>query len=140
MRPRDSPIEIVAARYNAVETAWKIADTALKVSGGFGMFKKSEMERLFRDARAGRFHPANSSLTHELLGKLTLGINPDDPQRWGIERIGNLGNMGVWNVRRWVVLPRLSADRTEQGRGSTHRARADVERSADIDTGWVLRS
>jgi alkylation response protein AidB-like acyl-CoA dehydrogenase len=79
----DWPIKIVAAKYNAVETAWKIADRALEVSGGFGMFKKSEMERLFRDARAGRFHPANSSLTHELLGKLTLGINPDDPQRWG---------------------------------------------------------
>ena len=79
----DWPIKIVAAKYSAVETAWKIADTALEVSGGFGMFKKSEMERLFRDARAGRFHPANSSLTHELLGKLALGINPDDPQRWG---------------------------------------------------------
>jgi alkylation response protein AidB-like acyl-CoA dehydrogenase len=79
----DWPIKIVAAKYNAVETAYKIADTALEVSGGFGMFKKSEMERLFRDARCGRFHPANSSLTHELLGKLALGINPDDPQRWG---------------------------------------------------------
>ena len=79
----DWPIKIVATKYNAVETAWKIADRALEVSGGFGMFKKSEMERLFRDARAGRFHPANSSLTHELLGKLALGINPDDPQRWG---------------------------------------------------------
>jgi len=79
----DWPIKIVAAKYNAVETAWKIADKALEVSGGFGMFKKSEMERLFRDARAGRFHPANSSLAHELIGKLVLGINPDDPQRWG---------------------------------------------------------
>jgi len=79
----DWPIKIVAAKYNAVETAWKIADRALEVSGGFGMFKKSEMERLFRDARAGRFHPANSSLTHELIGKLVLGVNPDDPQRWG---------------------------------------------------------
>ena len=79
----DWPIKIVAGKYNAVETVWKIADTALEVSGGFGMFKKSEMERLFRDARCGRFHPANSSLTHELLGKLALGINPDDPQRWG---------------------------------------------------------
>jgi alkylation response protein AidB-like acyl-CoA dehydrogenase len=47
----DWPIKIVAAKYNAVETVWKIADTALEVSGGFGMFKKSEMERLFRDAR-----------------------------------------------------------------------------------------
>jgi len=79
----DWPIKIVAAKYNAVETAWKIADKALDVSGGFGMFKKSEMERLFRDARAGRFHPANSSLAHELIGKLALGLNPDDPQRWG---------------------------------------------------------
>jgi alkylation response protein AidB-like acyl-CoA dehydrogenase len=79
----DWPIKIVAAKYNAVETVWKIADRALEVSGGFGMFKKSEMERLFRDARAGRFHPANSSLTHELIGKLALGVNPDDPQRWG---------------------------------------------------------
>jgi alkylation response protein AidB-like acyl-CoA dehydrogenase len=79
----DWPIKIVSAKYNAVETAWKIADRALEVSGGFGMFKKSEMERLFRDARAGRFHPANSSLAHELIGKLALGVNPDDPQRWG---------------------------------------------------------
>ena len=79
----DWPIRIVATKYNAVETAWTIADRALEVSGGFGMFKKSEMERLFRDARAGRFHPANSSLAHELIGKLALGVNPDDPQRWG---------------------------------------------------------
>ena len=79
----DWPIKIVATKYNAVETAWKIADRALEVSGGFGMFKKSEMERLFRDARAGRFHPANSALAHELVGKLALGVNPDDPQRWG---------------------------------------------------------
>lgn len=74
---------IVAAKYNAVEAAFRIADKALDLSGGFGMFKKSELERLFRDARAGRFHPANSSLTHELLGKVTLGIDPDEQPRWG---------------------------------------------------------
>jgi alkylation response protein AidB-like acyl-CoA dehydrogenase len=79
----DWPIKLVAAKYNAVEAAWKIADRAMEVSGGFGMFKKSELERLFRDARAGRFHPANSALTHEIVGKLVLGLNPDDPQRWG---------------------------------------------------------
>ena len=79
----DWPIKIVATKYNVVNGAWKIADQALETSGGFGMFKKSEMERLFRDARCGRFHPANTSLTHELIGKLALGVNPDDPQRWG---------------------------------------------------------
>ena len=77
------PIKIVAAKYRAVEGAWQVVDRALEVSGGFGMFKKSELERLFRDARAGRFHPANSSLTHEVVGKLALGINPDEMPRWG---------------------------------------------------------
>jgi len=74
---------IIAAKYNAVEGAWKVVDRAMELSGGFGMFKKNELERLFRDARAGRFHPANSMLTHELLGKLALGINPDEQPRWG---------------------------------------------------------
>jgi alkylation response protein AidB-like acyl-CoA dehydrogenase len=77
------PTKLVAMKYRAVEGAWKIADKALDVSGGFGMFKKSEMERLFRDARCGRFHPANSSLAHELIGKMALGINPDETPRWG---------------------------------------------------------
>jgi alkylation response protein AidB-like acyl-CoA dehydrogenase len=77
------PIKIVAAKYRAVEGAWTIVDRALEVSGGFGMFKKSELERLFRDARAGRFHPANSSLSHEVVGKMALGINPDEMPRWG---------------------------------------------------------
>jgi len=77
------PIKIVAAKCNAVEGAWRVADTALDVSGGFGMFKKSEMERLFRDARAGRFHPANSSLSREVIGKMALGVNPDEMPRWG---------------------------------------------------------
>lgn len=79
----DWPIKIVAAKYRAVEGAWRLVDRAMDVSGGFGMFKKSELERLFRDARAGRFHPANSALTHEVIGKLALGVNPDEMPRWG---------------------------------------------------------
>ena len=77
------PIKLIAMKYRVVEGAWRVADSALEVSGGFGMFKKSEMERLFRDARCGRFHPANSALAHELIGKMALGINPDEMPRWG---------------------------------------------------------
>ena len=77
------PIKIVSAKYRAVEGAWRVVDRAMDLSGGFGMFKKTELERLFRDARAGRFHPANSLLSHELIGKLALGINPDEQPRWG---------------------------------------------------------
>jgi hypothetical protein len=58
-------------------------DRAIDLSCGFGMFRKSELEGLFRDCRAGRFHPANSALTHEIAGKLALGIDPDEQPRWG---------------------------------------------------------
>jgi alkylation response protein AidB-like acyl-CoA dehydrogenase len=77
------PAKIVTTKYKAVEGVWKVVDTALDLSGGFGMFKKSELERLFRDARAGRFHPANAAFTHELVAKTVLGINPDETPRWG---------------------------------------------------------
>jgi len=76
-------LRLVAMKHRTVEAVFRIADRALDISGGFGMFKKSELERLFRDARAGKFHPANPLLTHEIVGKLTLGINPDEQPRWG---------------------------------------------------------
>jgi len=76
-------LRLVAMKHKVVEAAFGIADRALDLSGGFGMFKKSELERLFRDARAGKFHPANPLLTHEIVGKISLGINPDEQPRWG---------------------------------------------------------
>lgn len=76
-------IKIISAKYNAVEASWRVVDRAMDLSGGLGMFKKSELEQLFRDARAGRFHPANSVLTHEFIAKTALEINPDEPPRWG---------------------------------------------------------
>jgi len=76
-------MRLMAMKHRVVESAFRIADRALDLSGGFGMFKRSELERLFRDARAGRFHPANPMLTHEIVGKIALGINPDEQPRWG---------------------------------------------------------
>jgi alkylation response protein AidB-like acyl-CoA dehydrogenase len=77
------PLKIVATKYRTVETVWRIVDTALDLAGGYGIFVASGIERLFRDARLGRIHPANSALTHEIVAKLTLGINPDAQPRWG---------------------------------------------------------
>ncbi|MGI9078467.1 MAG: acyl-CoA dehydrogenase family protein [Gemmatimonadaceae bacterium] len=48
-----------------------------------GLRHHPRLEQIFRDVRMGRFHPGNTLLAHELVGKLCLGINPDDPQRWG---------------------------------------------------------
>lgn len=77
------PAKLVAAKHNAAEAAKKVVDIALTVSGGFGMFKRSELERLYRDIRCGGFHPANSMLTHEIVGKSCLGVGLDEQPRWG---------------------------------------------------------
>lgn len=76
-------IKIIGSKYRAVEGAWKVVDTALEVTGGYGIFKKAGLERLWRDARLGRIHPANFALAHEFISKVALGINPDEPRRWG---------------------------------------------------------
>ncbi len=77
------PAKIVSAKYHAVEACWRIVDRAMEVSGGAGMFRKNELERLFRDARCGRFHPANTFLTHEIVAKTALGIDLGEQPRWG---------------------------------------------------------
>ncbi len=77
------PKEIFSAKYHAVENSWKVVDLALEAAGGFGIFRRSGLEQIFRDARLGRIHPANSMLTHEIVAKTVLGINPDEMPRWG---------------------------------------------------------
>jgi alkylation response protein AidB-like acyl-CoA dehydrogenase len=77
------PLKIVAARHVVIQQAWQVVDTAMQLSGGGGVFRRNRMEQLFRDARMGRFHPANSALAHELVGKFALGIDPDEQPRWG---------------------------------------------------------
>jgi alkylation response protein AidB-like acyl-CoA dehydrogenase len=76
-------IKIVAAKYPAVESGWRVVDQALELAGGFGIFKRGPFERLWRDARLGRLHPANTMLTHELVAKTALGISLDEQPRWG---------------------------------------------------------
>jgi len=76
-------VKIVAAKFHAVEGAWRVVDRALDVSGGFGIFPASGIERMLRDARLGRLHPANSYLTRELVGKAMLGVDLDVQPRWG---------------------------------------------------------
>ena len=74
-------IKLFAAKYKAVEGAKRIVDLAMDVSGGTGMFKSSELERIYRDVRCGGFHPANSSIVHEVVGKGLLGVLGEMP-RW----------------------------------------------------------
>ena len=75
--------KLVAMKYHVVEAAKRIVDLALDISGGNGMYKRSELERLYRDVRCGGFHPANAALAHEVAGKTALGIDLSELPRWG---------------------------------------------------------
>jgi alkylation response protein AidB-like acyl-CoA dehydrogenase len=79
----DWPVRIVGARHFVINQAFDIVDRAMDLSGGGAAFKGNRLEQIFRDVRMGRFHPGNTLLAHELVGKLSLGIDPDSPQRWG---------------------------------------------------------
>jgi alkylation response protein AidB-like acyl-CoA dehydrogenase len=76
-------MKIVALKHRIAESAKRVVDLALTSTGGGGMFKVSELERLYRDVRCGGFHPANPMLTYEIVGKTALGIGLDEQPRWG---------------------------------------------------------
>lgn len=76
------PAKIVAAKYHAVESAKRVLNLALDVMGGGGAFRGGEFERLYRDVAMGGIHPANSLVTHEIVGKTHLGVLGEQP-RWG---------------------------------------------------------
>ncbi len=79
----DWPVRLVGTRQTVINSAYDIVDKAMDLSGGAAAFKRNRLEQIFRDVRMGRFHPGNTLLAHEVIGKLCLGLNPDDPQRWG---------------------------------------------------------
>jgi alkylation response protein AidB-like acyl-CoA dehydrogenase len=73
----------VAARMVAIENSARVVDLALRAVGGQSYFKRLPLERLFRDVRAGLFHPLDSDETLELLGKSAFGIPlMDDDAIW----------------------------------------------------------
>ena len=79
----DWPIRLINARHFVHNQAYDVVDRAMDLSGGAAAFRRNRLEQIFRDTRMGRFHPGNTMLFHEIVGKLCLGLNPDDPQRWG---------------------------------------------------------
>ncbi|OAI39430.1 acyl-CoA dehydrogenase [bacterium SCGC AG-212-C10] len=77
------PLKIVSTKYNVAEGAVDVVNRAMAISGGTGMFKGNELERLYRDVRCSGFHPANTLLAPEIVGKIALGIDLGEQPRWG---------------------------------------------------------
>ncbi len=76
-------VKLTAAKLHAAESTWRVVDECMDLQGGFSIFKAGGFERIWRDARLVKIHPSNKNLTMEIVGKITLGINPDEAPRWG---------------------------------------------------------
>jgi alkylation response protein AidB-like acyl-CoA dehydrogenase len=67
----------------ATNAAIEVANHAMQLVGGVGMFRRHPLERLYRDVRAGPFHPFGNDIAREIIGKAGLGVPLDDEPRWG---------------------------------------------------------
>lgn len=68
------PVKILASKQHAVEGARRVVDLATKIAGASSLFRRNELERLYRDVRSGPFHPPNTDATEDLIGKIHLGV------------------------------------------------------------------
>lgn len=64
---------VMLAKREAVTSAIEVVDLAMDVLGGRSYFRRSPLERAYRDVRAGTFHPLNPEITLTYAGKLALG-------------------------------------------------------------------
>jgi acyl-CoA dehydrogenase len=64
---------VMVAKRQAVLDAIAVVDLAMDVLGGRSFFRKSPLERAYRDVRAGTFHPFPPEATLTYSGKLALG-------------------------------------------------------------------
>ncbi|WP_250282593.1 MULTISPECIES: acyl-CoA dehydrogenase family protein [unclassified Frankia] len=61
-------------KVTATETAIKVTDAALRLVGGSAFRRGHVLERLYRDARGGPFHPLTTDQAYDLLGRSELGL------------------------------------------------------------------
>jgi len=64
---------VMLAKRQAVTEAIEVVNLAMDLLGGRSYFRRSELERAYRDVRAGTFHPLTPETTLTYAGKLALG-------------------------------------------------------------------
>ena len=69
---------VVIGKREVVNAATAIVDMAMDLAGGGSYFRRSPIERAYRDVRAGKFHPLTPEKTLLHAGRLALGLDPND--------------------------------------------------------------
>ncbi|MGN2637765.1 acyl-CoA dehydrogenase family protein [Nocardia takedensis] len=66
-------LALFAVKESGTRTARTVVDLALEIGGGGSIHRRNELERLYRDVRAGSFHPPSSDSVREYIGNFLLG-------------------------------------------------------------------
>ncbi|UBF25089.1 acyl-CoA/acyl-ACP dehydrogenase [Kovacikia minuta CCNUW1] len=69
--------QVMIGRTLAAQSVLKVADLAMEIAGGKAFYRSFELERLFRDAQAARYHPLQEGPQRRLTGQLALGCEID---------------------------------------------------------------
>ncbi len=85
---QDGMAKAVLTKHVACNNAVRIVDLALHVVGGAGYYRRSPLERMYRDVRGGPLMPYSNLEAIDLFGRTSLGIEiapavplPTDPSR-----------------------------------------------------------
>ena len=65
------------AKRDILLAAQEVVDTAMETVGGSSYFRRSPLERAYRDVRAGKYHPFNPERVLLYAGRQTLGLPVD---------------------------------------------------------------
>lgn len=65
--------QVMTGRRLVEENAIHTVELAMELAGGAGFYRKAELERLFRDIQAARYHPLQKEVQAEFAGALALG-------------------------------------------------------------------
>jgi alkylation response protein AidB-like acyl-CoA dehydrogenase len=64
---------VMTGRRLVEENALRTVERAMELAGGAGFYRRAELERLFRDIQASRYHPLQKEVQAEFAGALALG-------------------------------------------------------------------
>jgi alkylation response protein AidB-like acyl-CoA dehydrogenase len=73
----DTLARLMAAKRHVLLESQDVVDLAMSAIGGLAYYKRSPVERAYRDVRAGAFHPMTPEKTLFYAGKLALGQPAD---------------------------------------------------------------
>jgi acyl-CoA dehydrogenase len=73
----DTTNHVMIARGLLERSALTVADRAMDLAGGTGFYRRSRLERLFRDIQASRYHPLKAPEQRRFTGRISLDLPVD---------------------------------------------------------------